>query len=679
MVDKQYYLVDRRSTKLEELLGGRVLAWVGAVAVLVGIFFLLVIAVSRGWIGEAERTVMAGLASLGLLMAGARLLEARGRTDAALAASATGIAGLFGTLAVAGVVYELVPAVAALLGALAVGAVATALALRWETPGIGALGIVGALLAPALVGAQPSGEGVALLAVATGSATAVLVWQRWNWLAFAAFAIATPQWLLWIGFDEPSAPTTVATLVVFGLLAAAAAVGFELRARTPRPRTSSAVLLVLNALVLDAPPDAIAGGCPGAGALLALAAVAAGCAVSSNLVAERHPRLPAVLDSLGLAVLGYLTVVALDGPALTFALTAEAVVLTVLARREGSGTVALGGAAAYLAAALAHLLAVVLPPDSVTLGAAPVALLAGAAVAAALAWCARAVASEDAGARAMVDGAGLCLAVYVTAAALGGAALTAALAGEAVLLALLARHLRDTVFGHAAVAFLLTALADAVGVLAPPDALVTGVDAPLAAAAALGSVALAAAVLAAVAPDAGRLRGPLAGGAALVVLHLASVELVTPFQPGAEGLAIGELGVRQQGQALLSALWALTGFGALVAGLLADRPALRRWRAGAAAGHGRQGLPLRPRVADLDLPRGLVHRARPAAAGRRVRLAAGASPAAAGPARDAGGPALTSGRSVPWRRWPTSPTTPGTPTPPTRSCSRPRPARSSRS
>ena len=71
-------------------------------------------------------------------------------------------------------------------------------------------------------------------------------------------------------------------------------------------------------------------------------------------------------------------------------------------------------------------------------------------------------------------------------------------------------------------------------------------------------------------------RAPLAGAAAVGALYLASVELVTPFQPGLEGLAIGELGARQQGQALLSALWALCGFAVLVAGLTGDRPGLRR-------------------------------------------------------------------------------------------------------
>src|SRR5215207_4925370 len=87
-----------QAASLEDLLGGRVLAWVGGLAVLVGIVFLLAIAVSRGWIGEEARTIMAGLTSLGLMGFGVRLFEHRGRTEAALAATAAGVAGLFATI-----------------------------------------------------------------------------------------------------------------------------------------------------------------------------------------------------------------------------------------------------------------------------------------------------------------------------------------------------------------------------------------------------------------------------------------------------------------------------------------------------------------------------------------------------------------------------------------------------
>ena len=72
-------------------------------------------------------------------------------------------------------------------------------------------------------------------------------------------------------------------------------------------------------------------------------------------------------------------------------------------------------------------------------------------------------------------------------------------------------------------------------------------------------------------------RAALGAAAALTGLYLASVLVVTPFQPGGDvsGLPLSVLGVRQQGQALLSALWALAGVGGLIAGLLADRRALR--------------------------------------------------------------------------------------------------------
>jgi uncharacterized membrane protein len=92
----------------------------------------------------------------------------------------------------------------------------------------------------------------------------------------------------------------------------------------------------------------------------------------------------------------------------------------------------------------------------------------------------------------------------------------------------------------------------------------------------LGAVAGAAVAVARAAADP-RARLALGGGAAVVGLYLASALLVTPFQPGGDvtGLPLEQLDVRQQGQALLSALWALVGVAALVAGLVRDDRALR--------------------------------------------------------------------------------------------------------
>jgi uncharacterized membrane protein len=77
-------------------------------------------------------------------------------------------------------------------------------------------------------------------------------------------------------------------------------------------------------------------------------------------------------------------------------------------------------------------------------------------------------------------------------------------------------------------------------------------------------------------PQDGNSRTTLYGGAAVSLLYLASVAVVTVFQPSAEVVDPGfALGARAQGQVLLSGLWAATGALALVLGLQRDRIEMR--------------------------------------------------------------------------------------------------------
>jgi hypothetical protein len=73
------------------------------------------------------------------------------------------------------------------------------------------------------------------------------------------------------------------------------------------------------------------------------------------------------------------------------------------------------------------------------------------------------------------------------------------------------------------------------------------------------------------------LRAPLVGLAGLTALFLASTLLVTPFQPGpgGPGTSLLDLPLRQQGQVLLSALWAAVGVAILAGGLVRDLRGLR--------------------------------------------------------------------------------------------------------
>jgi uncharacterized membrane protein len=554
---------------LEDLLGGRVLAWAGGLSLFAGLLFLLVIAVSRGWIGEEARTALAAAVSLGLLGLGVRVFERRGRTDSALAATAAGIAGLFASVVVAAQVYELIPVTAGLVVAFAVAATATWLAIRWEAPGIAALGILGAVLAPALVGAGLSLVLTAFLFAATASAVGVLVWQRWTWLAFATFGLATPQWVGWLLIEQPSATAALLALVGFGVLAVAAAVGFGLRTRSERLAVASHVLLLLNALVLAwagwlALSEA-AGDSAGHAWLAGLALVHLTVAVAGERSARVSHELALAAAAIGIVLADVAFASAVDGLPLVAAWAAGGVAMAALARvatRRLDGDFALTGLGAHLGLALAHALVHDAPAGSdggVVAAAALVLVAAGCFVSARLVR----GAGIDPHVRVALDGAGLLVVAYLAAVMLDGPALTLAWAAEAAVLAGLARRHRDVHAAAGAIAFLCLAALHAVVILAPLDALVAGVEDPVAALALL-AVAGAALVVARV-PGVHRLA--LQSLAAVAVLYLASVEIITVFQGGA--------GVRQQGQALLSGLWALAGVGALVAGLLRDRRELR--------------------------------------------------------------------------------------------------------
>src|SRR6476469_10238390 len=221
--------------EFERLFGGRVLAWIGALATLLGVVFFLRSAVDSSWFTEEIRTLMAAFGSLALLLAGVWLHERKGRLEAARVAVAIAIPGLFATAVVATQVYELVPPVYGLEAAALIGVVGVFLAVRWSSMLVGSVGMLGALAAPALVGTGTDGGYIAFVALALDASVGVLLWQRWNWLSLGAFVVSAPQLIAWIwdsgfiitdeGVTGPSEPTllVLAVLAGFWVLYAAAA------------------------------------------------------------------------------------------------------------------------------------------------------------------------------------------------------------------------------------------------------------------------------------------------------------------------------------------------------------------------------------------------------------------------------------------------------------------------
>ncbi len=595
----------REKFDFEDLLGGRVLAWTGAIAFVAGIAFLLAIAVSRGWIGPSERTLLAGALSATMIGAGIWLYEHRQRTDAALAALSAGVAGMFTTVGVGAPVYDVLPVAAALALALATGALATVYAVRWQSRAIGALGIVGALLAPILAGAPSTSTTLALLWLAAASGAAVLVWQRWNWLALAVFAVSLPQLVHWLADSDPSTPAILFALCAFGAVYVAAAIGFELRVPAAKLRPPSALLLTVNALAL-----ALAGwfaldaaGATGAGrawiGTMAVAHIAVGLATRSTRI-NRDVRLLALV--LGVVLADVTAGLLLEGVLLAAVLAATTTGFGLLTRRvlaAGDPDNADRDGALLGLGLGGHLLLTCIqtftqaPPETVIAGD-PIAWGGYAAVAVTI--CAAFVAGRFVDEvrrqwRVVLDAVAMTGAAYLTTVALDGALLVAAFAAEAVALGVIAKRGRDSVAAWGGVSYLTLALGYGLFIQAPPDALVVGLGDVPGTVLALGSAAAAALcgarLLAGTPPRAGapaaerELHGhalaTLSATGAIALLYLASTVLVTAFAPGdgAPSAGILDLGVPQLGQLLLSALWALTGVVALVVGLRGDARALR--------------------------------------------------------------------------------------------------------
>jgi uncharacterized membrane protein len=376
--------------EFERVFGGRVLAWIGGLATLLGVIFLMRSAVDSSWFTEEVRVLMAGFGSLLLLAFGVWLHERKGRLEVARIAVAVAIPGLYATTVVAAQAYDLISPVLGLEAAALVGVLGVFIAVRWSSMLVGSVGMLGALAAPILVGTEIDGASIAFVAVALAASVGVLLWQRWNWLALGAFAVSAPQLIAWIAsngfitFDgerHPSEHTLLALAVLAGfwVLYAAAAFGYELRTRgEEKLPVSSGLLLFCSSLFVYGAGYIVIGG----ESELALDAWTFGFAAVHLLlggVAIRfgvHREIGALLIGGGIGLGSFGLAHAFDGPTLVAAWSALAAALAFMAtrvdRRPAPGLSdaqrLLIGAFGFLGLALLHVLCVEAPPAAIAEG-----------------------------------------------------------------------------------------------------------------------------------------------------------------------------------------------------------------------------------------------------------------------------------------------------------------------
>ena len=353
----------RPGETLEDLLGGRVLAVLGGLTIFIGVILFLAIAIDRGWIGVEARVALAFAGSTALLAIGLFLYERRGQTDAAVAAVATALASLYGSLTYATAVQNVIGESVGLLVAALIGASGALIAVRWRSQVVAALGMLGALAAPVLVQSGTSSLALAFTAFALAGTVAVLVWQRWGWLAIGAFVLTAPQLAFWAD-DRDGLLLPLLVLSLYWCAFVVAAIGYELRVPTSKLRVSSTSVLLLNAAFAAA----LGGGLiEDRGSLQGVTAWVLALTVAHILLGafgfrqRMSAEIAGLLVAIGVGLSGITLALALNGPVLVVGWSAEAVILAWVAKRTGEAR-ALVFSVAFLMLAAVHTLVDEAPP-----------------------------------------------------------------------------------------------------------------------------------------------------------------------------------------------------------------------------------------------------------------------------------------------------------------------------
>lgn len=247
-----------RAVDWELILGGNWLARVGVLALIVGTAFFLKLAFDNNWIGETERILLGIIGGLALVGAGEYWRRRYPVYSQALVGG--GVAILYLTVFAAFAFYDLIATYPAIgvLAFISVGA--AALALRYESTSLAILGIVGAYLAPFLIGGldDTTGQGaggsgtsyevVAYTLLVNVGVVALSTFRNWRWFTLLALIASLASFMAWFDYAEPDVELAVSQAFLTGIFltfAAATTLYHVLWRRVPQAFDHA--LMVLNA------------------------------------------------------------------------------------------------------------------------------------------------------------------------------------------------------------------------------------------------------------------------------------------------------------------------------------------------------------------------------------------------------------------------------------------------
>lgn len=202
----------------ERLVAGKLLIWLGGIALVLSAIFLIRYSIEAGLMTPAQR--MIGAAAFGLVLLGLGEYARKGRPfdqdpRFAQAFVGAGIAVLYATAYGSHVLYGLLGSGAASAAMLAITGAALALSLRHGAP-TAVMGLIGGFLTPMLVGNPDAGAAPLLAYLALlDLAIFVIAWRRgWTWLAASAVALS----FVWTAFLTTRPPDDALAAGLFVVL-----------------------------------------------------------------------------------------------------------------------------------------------------------------------------------------------------------------------------------------------------------------------------------------------------------------------------------------------------------------------------------------------------------------------------------------------------------------------------
>lgn len=244
----------------EQLVGGRLLIWIGGIALVVAGFFLIRHTIEIGLVTPELRMIAAALFGLLLLAGGEYARSRKSLADEPRIAQAlvgAGIAVLYATAYGSWYLYGQIGGEAASALMLLISAAALGLSLR-HGPATAVMGMVGGFLTPWLAG-DPEGGALPILAYIAllNAAIFILAWRRgWGWLAAGPVALS----FVWTGFlifgSTPDALAAGLFVVVLAVVASLLRSGDRRPLALMQPLVIGLVELAVLVIRLDTDPRA---------------------------------------------------------------------------------------------------------------------------------------------------------------------------------------------------------------------------------------------------------------------------------------------------------------------------------------------------------------------------------------------------------------------------------------